>query len=274
MLTEFSFSQQEESLQDKLVVDVRRSYETYAKPLREHHQKEFERFKKKFNLSSYAQQIAQVLDAETEVSRFYAELVPVEIAPEEFWARLFFRLKLVTRSGSANFEDELEDEEELGWEDEEPSPAEQPPTPTAGTGDAAVWEEAIKQRDQRIAELEEESDKLRAKVAYLLQRVTELEMQQQEQRPEPQHKERDVSAPSLPPKEALASAASRAADTLSASSESSNSIVLVGHDEPTHTAPPSKPAPPAQSTIKPEAAPAAVAFLASLDDEDGEDGWN
>lgn len=31
--------------------------------------------------------IAEVLDEEPEVSRFYAELVPIHITPDEFWAR-------------------------------------------------------------------------------------------------------------------------------------------------------------------------------------------
>jgi hypothetical protein len=57
------------------------------KPLKENKVKEFEKYKKKFSLSGFAKDIAQVLDEEPEVSRFYAELVPVEISPEEFWAR-------------------------------------------------------------------------------------------------------------------------------------------------------------------------------------------
>jgi hypothetical protein len=34
-----------------------------------------------------AKEISEVLDEEAEVSRFYAELVPAVISPEEFWAR-------------------------------------------------------------------------------------------------------------------------------------------------------------------------------------------
>jgi hypothetical protein len=87
----------------KLVADLKRSYETYAKvftlfccyfltfssvkPLKENKAKDFERYKKKFSLSGHAKEISDVLDQEPEVSRFYAELVPVEISPEEFWAR-------------------------------------------------------------------------------------------------------------------------------------------------------------------------------------------
>jgi len=49
--------------------------------------KDYDRFKKKFNLSSCATDIATVLDEEPEVSRFYAELVPISLDPEEFWCR-------------------------------------------------------------------------------------------------------------------------------------------------------------------------------------------
>ncbi|RYG59614.1 hypothetical protein EON64_20060, partial [archaeon] len=52
-----------------------------------------------------------VLDAESEVSRFYAELVPLQLSAEVFWARYFFRLKLLTRLGRVNFEEEDEEEE-------------------------------------------------------------------------------------------------------------------------------------------------------------------
>ncbi len=56
-------------------------------PLKERRAKEFDRYKKKFTLTSHANEIAEVLDEEPEVSRFYAELVPIQITPDEFWAR-------------------------------------------------------------------------------------------------------------------------------------------------------------------------------------------
>ncbi len=52
--------------------------------------KEFQKFRKTFNLSAYANDIGFVLDEEPEVSRFYAELVPAELTPEIFWARSGF----------------------------------------------------------------------------------------------------------------------------------------------------------------------------------------
>jgi hypothetical protein len=55
--------------------------------LKDAHEKEFERFIKKFNLSSFAKEIAIILDEEAEVARFYAELVPISISPEQFWSR-------------------------------------------------------------------------------------------------------------------------------------------------------------------------------------------
>lgn len=59
----------------------------FFKPIRENDLRDYERFKKKFNISSSASEIARVLDEESEVSRFYAELVPVSMSPEEFWGR-------------------------------------------------------------------------------------------------------------------------------------------------------------------------------------------
>eukprot|EP00981_Chlorochromonas_danica_P001838 scaffold386_cov174-Ochromonas_danica.AAC.12 len=194
----------EETFQAKLIADVRRSYETYAKPLREHKVKEFERFKKRFALSSYGDKIAEVLDVEPEVSRFYAELVPLQISPEEFWARLFFRLHLVTRHGNPNFEEEEEDEEELVWEEEEEevndkvmnqnegnglttsdAVVEQVNTvtpPVAATTAAAAAAASVTvpsvhdvERDRYILRLEEENRQLKEELAILRQRVTDLE---------------------------------------------------------------------------------------------------
>ena len=49
--------------------------------------REYEKFMKKFSLVSNATEIAAVLDAEPDVSRYYAELVPISITPEQFWSR-------------------------------------------------------------------------------------------------------------------------------------------------------------------------------------------
>ena len=51
--------------------------------------RDFEKFLKGFALSSHSADIGAVLDLEPDVSRYYAELVPVSIKPEQFWARYF-----------------------------------------------------------------------------------------------------------------------------------------------------------------------------------------
>jgi hypothetical protein len=38
-------------------------------------------------LANYNVDIAAVLDAEPDVSRYYTELVPAKLQPEEFWGR-------------------------------------------------------------------------------------------------------------------------------------------------------------------------------------------
>lgn len=47
----------------------------------------YKKFKKKFSLSSVSAEIAKILDEEMDVARFYAELVPIELQPNEFWGR-------------------------------------------------------------------------------------------------------------------------------------------------------------------------------------------
>ncbi len=42
---------------------------------------------KHFSLIDYGAQIGELLDEEGEVSRYYAELVPIKLSPEEFWSR-------------------------------------------------------------------------------------------------------------------------------------------------------------------------------------------
>jgi hypothetical protein len=286
------FFKEEDTLLEKLKATVRRSYETYSKvisalcnitgfilftfysdkPLRENKTREFERFKKKFTLSTYAPDIASTLDIEPEVSRFYAELVPTVIAPDEFWARLFFRLQLLTRNGTANFEEEEEDEEELVWEDSEPAPtttvtssSEISATPPGSGSNMNIGVAA----SSHEAQLEEENVRLRSQVAFLLTRVTELEMQLH--------------------------AASRALAAPSPISESTPTTVILvsttpdpmalpdtGAVSPVHSAPSSSgsssavlvASPSSHDAAPPKASVEAKKYLAALDGEDEEDGWN
>lgn len=53
------------------------------------------------------------------MSRYYAELVPVKIKPDEFWSRYFFKLMLLMRHGIAPLDEE--DDEDIAWETDEPS---------------------------------------------------------------------------------------------------------------------------------------------------------
>ena len=71
---------------------------------------------KTFSLSSNATDIANILDVEPDVSRYYAELVPTQGRPEEFWGRYYFRVLLITRGGVLGLGDDDEEEEELVWE--------------------------------------------------------------------------------------------------------------------------------------------------------------
>lgn len=51
--------------------------------------REYEKFLRQFSLSSQAVEIGTILDEEPDVPRYYAELVPAVMIPEEFWSRFF-----------------------------------------------------------------------------------------------------------------------------------------------------------------------------------------
>lgn len=55
--------------------------------MEEQYYAQYEKFLKKFSMVSQASDIAELLDAEADVSRYYAELVPSQVKPEDFWAR-------------------------------------------------------------------------------------------------------------------------------------------------------------------------------------------
>ena len=55
--------------------------------IEENCQKDYQKFRKHFTLSSQAVEIGHILDDEADVPRYYAELVPAVIEPVEFWGR-------------------------------------------------------------------------------------------------------------------------------------------------------------------------------------------
>ena len=141
------------ALRLKQLQDVKRSYDTFSLAVED---AGFTKFMRSFSLSTYAAEIAQLLDDEPDVARYYAELVPVQISPEQFWARCFFRLSVVSRGGVM-----LDDEEEdLEWETSDASL----PAKEDGGG-----------LSERVKELEAENAELKAHVKALVSRVAELE---------------------------------------------------------------------------------------------------
>jgi len=153
--------------------------------------KEYQNFLKTFNLGAFANDIGTVLDEEPEVSRFYAELVPAQITPEEFWARLFFRLNMVYRAGNSGINLEEDDEEEEFTWDAEPSAAGNTSTTTVtvsgetsisthnsvGDGIGGLAGSVPSSSDLKVLELKDENDKLKGIVKTLTGRVTHLEQQ-------------------------------------------------------------------------------------------------
>mmetsp|Transcript_1155 Transcript_1155/g.1913 ORF Transcript_1155/g.1913 Transcript_1155/m.1913 type:complete len:352 (-) Transcript_1155:144-1199(-) len=180
-------------MREKLIADIRRSYETYSTPVKDTSKRDYERYLKKFDLGSFAADVASTLDVEPEVSRFYAELVPIQISPQEFWARLFFRIKMVNRDGSGAFEED-EDDEELLWEGEDTkdeitkqigieneqsttSTTVSPTLQTTKTGNLKGNNHLIQLQElqTRNKQLEEENTKLHGQVKILVARVAQLE---------------------------------------------------------------------------------------------------
>eukprot|EP00607_Mallomonas_marina_P008644 CAMPEP_0182423648 /NCGR_PEP_ID=MMETSP1167-20130531/9718_1 /TAXON_ID=2988 /ORGANISM="Mallomonas Sp, Strain CCMP3275" /LENGTH=517 /DNA_ID=CAMNT_0024602825 /DNA_START=34 /DNA_END=1587 /DNA_ORIENTATION=+ len=106
--------EEELSVIDKKMGDLRRSFLTYSTCIEEENRKSFDSWHRSFSLTSKAAEIAQVLDQEMDVSRFYADLVPINITADEFWARYFFRLEMLQKGGVLTFDEE--DDEELAWE--------------------------------------------------------------------------------------------------------------------------------------------------------------
>jgi len=139
--------------------------------LRENRAREYERFRKRFALSSYTKEIGEVLDEEPEVSRFYAELVPLQISAEEFWSRMFFRLQLLTRTGNVNFEED-DEEEELVWEDDQEVVVE---SNSGATVESKANSELNDQDIRRLYALEKENENLKQEKRSLELHAIELE---------------------------------------------------------------------------------------------------
>jgi hypothetical protein len=161
------------SMREKLVQDVKRSFDTYGTPLDEQHVKEFEKYMRQFSLSSQAADIAQLLDDEPDVSRYYAELVPAQISPDLFWARYFFRLLLVSRGGVVDLD---EDEEEEAWESSVSNEvaagkSASSPSSSGGGADSA----AVQQLTARLKEVELDNAQLKGHIKVLVGRINTLE---------------------------------------------------------------------------------------------------
>ena len=74
------------------------TYYLSLKSIEDVHTKEYEKYMKTFSLVNYAGEIAETLDEELDVARFYAELVPIKLTPEQFWSRFvgyFYNVLLI-----------------------------------------------------------------------------------------------------------------------------------------------------------------------------------
>lgn len=151
---------------------------------------------KAFSLSSNASEIANILDVEPDVSRYYAELVPAQLNPEEFWGRYvvyilyffsvlflflhlatcryFFRVLLITKGGVLGLEDD-DEEEELVWESNEKSDGSGPIGKECGEGSEGESDKEGLSDADKINKLQSENSRLKSHIRILTSRVTELE---------------------------------------------------------------------------------------------------
>lgn len=173
---------EEVNIRERMLLDTRRSFLTYSTSIEEVHMKEFDKFLRNFALGSQATEIANVLDLEPEVSRYYAELVPIKISPEEFWARYFFRIMLVNRGGVMDLDDE--EEEELEWESNDKNDS-----IDGGLSSQEVTSRGVVEKESegklisRVHKLEHENSTLKSQVKTLVNRIAELEKLLQQQAP-------------------------------------------------------------------------------------------
>ena len=259
------------SHRQKLLQDLKRSFESYGTPLDDQHAKGFEKFMRTFSLSSQGADIAQLLDVEPDVSRYYAELVPTQISPDLFWARYFYRVQLVSRGGVVSLEDEDEDEE-MPWESSASEGLSPGPGP-AGLAQAAAGR-TQGELVARLAQLEQENAQLRGHIKVLVGRVNELEKNQSDSarptEPEPEPVAAPAPAPVAAPAAAPAPVAALARPTTPPAAPRAD---LVSLDTPGDVV--------SDANNMPEPAPAAGVSstastglaLASLADEEDDDDW-
>jgi len=104
-------------IREQAIIDLKRSYTTYSDEIDDVLVIEYNKYKKRFNLADCASEVAELLDEEPDIARYYAELIPSILTPLEFWARYFFKLEVLLRGGGIVIGDEDdEDETEIAWE--------------------------------------------------------------------------------------------------------------------------------------------------------------
>lgn len=163
---------------EKLLVDLRRSFDTFASPIEDEFTTEFSHFMNKFTLEARSKEIKSLLDDEVDISRNYAELVPHKVTPLQFWGRYFFRVHLVENDGVLGLDEVVE--EEGNWDDATPesskgevAPATAKSIESAGADDGNIEELDLCKKN--LASCLQENTTLKGHVRVLTSRVRELE---------------------------------------------------------------------------------------------------
>jgi len=195
---------EEISAMDKRMMDIRRSFITYSTPIEDKSRKSFESWRRGFSLTTKATEIAQVLDQEPDVSRFYADLVPTNISADDFWARYFFRITLLQKGGAVTLDED--DEEDIGWEDDEEADDavqeevyDQSATQTTDLKSSNTSQQSCEVKvtivtdTDIIAELRSENTALKTDIGAMTTRISQLEVQLSEKNTELQVAQKQIT---------------------------------------------------------------------------------
>ena len=154
----------------KILLDLRRSFNTYASPIEEEYVTEFGNFMTKFTVEARCSEIKTLLDDEADISRNYAELVPHKVTPLQFWGRYFFRVHLLENDGVLGLDEVVE--EEGNWDDAALSNTQED---TIDNTSGGIVDDNLNLCKKNLASCLQENSTLKGHIRALTSRVRELE---------------------------------------------------------------------------------------------------
>lgn len=234
----------------------------------ESYQREYSKFRSKFQLSTHAVEIGSILDEEVDVPRHYAELVPAAISADEFWRRYFFKLDLLQKGSAAHLD--LDEEEDIAWDSAEKQDDDTSALTLAHLSlPATISNHSLGALTPIAAGSDSETEVLKGHIRSLAARIADLERIVSERDEEIkvlkesltaiQQTESVVIAPAVGSSDAVGSSGFLESDELS-SVDGSQTIAASTSDIP--------------SSLVADKPVGSNSNLANLDDEDWENSWS